>query len=207
MRHSHNLHLPPSIYPLLYKVTLPYQNIHPLNIYHSFPENVILPESIPPSQKRENTPLFYNYMRTSHNLPLLHRICTGVENSINCLSRCARALPVKTIFFGKSFGVAQAQKPIYATRGDDNWCIIYILTGNDNYHYQIRHYVVNHMLDLIENIRNYLVNERGYCLGGSHRCLKGGMFWEGGVDSGRVAYRCLKGGRFWEGGENSWRVA
>ena len=31
---------------------------------------------------------------------------------------------------------------------------------------------------------------------------KGGIFWERGVNSGRVAYRCLKGGggTFWEGG-------
>ena len=47
---------------------------------------------------------------------------------------------------------------------------------------------------------------------------KGGIFWEGGVNSGRVAHRCLKiggldswkvakrcrkGGIFWEGGVDS----
>ena len=37
---------------------------------------------------------------------------------------------------------------------------------------------------------------------------KGGIFWEGGVDTGRVAYiNWLKGGIFWEGGVDSRRVA
>ena len=34
-----------------------------------------------------------------------------------------------------------------------------------------------------------------------------GIFWEGGVDSGRVAYICVEnGGIFWEGGVDSGRV-
>ena len=40
-----------------------------------------------------------------------------------------------------------------------------------------------------------------------YRCLKGGIFWEGGVDSGRVAYSSGKRGRFWEGEVYSGRVA
>ena len=47
----------------------------------------------------------------------------------------------------------------------------------------------------------------------SYRCSKEGIFWEGGVDSGSVAYLVGGGGilgkrgRFWEGGIYSGSVA
>ena len=49
-------------------------------------------------------------------------------------------------------------------------------------------------------------------MGGSHIVVeKGGVFWEGGVDSGRVTHiHLLKrggGGIFWEGWVDSGRVA
>ena len=105
-RHSHNLSL-----PLLYKVTLPettasFQNIYTALFYNYMRHSQTLPllsEYTPlflqcdPTRiytsLREYTPLFYNYMRPSQNLPFPHRIYPGVEHSIHCLSRCARALP------------------------------------------------------------------------------------------------------------------
>ena len=51
----------------------------------------------------------------------------------------------------------------------------------------------------------------GYILGVSHIVveMEGGIFWEEGVDSGRVAHMNLlkRGGVFWEEGVDSGRVA
>ena len=49
----------------------------------------------------------------------------------------------------------------------------------------------------------------GYILGGSLINVEVGgfIFWEGGVDSRRVAYICVKGDISWDGGVDSGRVA
>ena len=216
MRPSQNLPLPSRIYPLLNKFVYATISISTLlpKIYPLF-KNYMRPSQKLPSLL-EYCPLFNNYIRPSQNLPLPPRKCSTIIlcDAPNIYPSLSKYTPFQQLYATLTESTHPSRNiplPFFTTRCDIPR-IYFSVTEYAPFSRNTCTFIcgtIYHSLLILKNIlggrgrfwdgRIEVLKRGWYILGGKgrfwedHSCKfvkKGGIFWEGGVDSGSITYSC-----------------